>query len=113
MEWKQVSSVIWSWDTEKNSSLEGQLIAVAPVDVGEFGPCNSYQVITEEIGRVSCICGTAFDKMFDHSGISLGDMVKIQYQGKKSLKDGRQVNMFKLYQGTEGGTKENAKKHKG
>lgn len=112
MEWKQVSSIIWSWDTEKNQSLEGQLIAVAPVDVGEFGPCNSYQVITEEIGRVQCICGTAFDKMFDHSGISIGDMVKIEYQGKKALKDGRQVNLFKLFQGTEGEANAQTKKHK-
>ena len=112
MEWKQVSSIIWSWDLEKNNTLEGQLIAVAPVEVGEFGACNSYQVVTEEIGRVQCICGTAFDKMFDHSGISLGDMVRIEYQGKKALKDGRQVNLFKLFQGTEGEAPNGKTKHK-
>ena len=96
-EWREVSSSIFTFDQEKNRILEGVFGGWEPWTEGEFGACNRYFVEGLEGERYSFIGGTAFDKVFETANICVGDDIRVVYNGKKDLGDGRRVNLFQLF----------------
>jgi hypothetical protein len=97
MVWKEVSSIIWQWDTGEHKVLEGQLDDIETFEAGKFGVCMRYFVITPDQGRVSFIGGQAFDRMFERADIQVGDYIRVEYCGKKDIGRGQRINLFKLW----------------
>ena len=71
----------------------GRVVGVGKFVGGKFeAEVNCYRIATDE-GMISCILGTHTDTQLE--GIPILDhVVCIQFQGQKSLDDGRKVNVF-------------------
>jgi len=83
---------IHTW-SEDSALLIGRIIGVGKFIGGKFeAEVNCYRIATEE-GNVSCILGTYTDSQLANVEI-LDRVVCIQFQGQKSLDDGRKVNVF-------------------
>lgn len=83
---------IHTW-SEDSALLIGEVKGVSKFVGGKFeAEVNCYRIKTDD-GTVSCILGTYTDGQL--AGIALvGKIVAIQFQGQKSLDDGRKVNCF-------------------
>jgi len=83
---------IHTW-SEDSATVIGCVIGVGKFVGGKFeAEVNCYRIATSE-GMISCILGTYTDTQLE--GIPLIDrVVCIQFQGQKSLDDGRKVNVF-------------------
>jgi len=83
---------IHTW-TEDSALLIGRIIGIGKFEGGKFeAEVNCYRIMTDE-GTVSCILGTYTDSQLENISL-LDQVVCIQYQGQKSLDDGRKVNVF-------------------
>ncbi len=97
---QQVSYNISSWD-EEGKVLIGRLLKLRKVSSKELGgtfegEVNKYLFDTDE-GLVSCICGATVDKLVDGQEASfIGQIMAIEFQGKRQLSQGREVNVFKV-----------------
>lgn len=83
---------IHTW-AEDSAVVIGCVIGVGKFVGGKFeAEVNCYRIATDE-GMISCILGTYTDTQLE--GIEIIDhVVCIQFQGQKSLDDGRKVNVF-------------------
>lgn len=91
---EEVTRSIQSWHDE-GEFLVGKVIAIAPFTEGTFDTeVNSYLFDTDK-GRISTVLGSATDKQLESLDI-IGKLVHIEYQGKKTIADGKQVNQFKV-----------------
>ena len=92
---QNVVAEIVTWDTEGQEVI-GKVTNIEPFTEGGFeAECNKYTMDTDA-GPVSLVMGTATDKAlgkFDLRGL----LLRIVYQGKKALADGRRVNRFQVY----------------
>lgn len=97
---QQVSYNISSWD-EEGKVLIGRLLKLRKVSSKELGgtfegEVNKYLFDTDE-GLVSCICGATVDKLIDgQESAFIGQIMAIEFQGKRQLSQGREVNVFKV-----------------
>lgn len=97
---QQVSYNISSWD-EEGKVLIGKLLKVRKVSSKEIGgtfdgEVNKYLFATDE-GLVSCICGTSVDRVIDgQEDRFIGQIMAIEFQGKRQLSQGREFNVFRL-----------------
>lgn len=82
----------WSEDT---AHLTGEVLSVKEFKGGTFDAVvNAYTIATDE-GVVSCVLGSATDSQLEGTDL-IGQLVHIEYCGKKELVDGRQVNLFNV-----------------
>lgn len=82
----------WSEDT---AHLTGKVLAIKEFKGGTFDAVVNAYTIAADDGVVSCVLGSATDGQLE--GIDLiGQLVHIEYCGKKELVDGRQVNLFNV-----------------
>ncbi|GAI97003.1 unnamed protein product [marine sediment metagenome] len=97
---RQVSYSITSWE-EEGKVLIGRLLKVKKVsskDIGGTfeGEVNKYLFDTDE-GLVSCICGSAVDRVIDgQEARFLNQIMALEYQGKRQLSQGREFNDFRI-----------------
>ncbi len=97
---QQVSYNISSWE-EEGKVLFGKLLKIRKVSSKELGgtfegEVNKYLFDTDE-GLVSCICGASVDNMIDgQEDRFIGQIMAIEYQGKRQLSQGRECNMFRV-----------------
>lgn len=97
---RQVSFQITQWE-EEGKVLIGKLVKVEKVSSKELGgkfegEVNKYLFDTDE-GRVSCVCGTSVDRIIDaHPKHFVGYTMAIEYQGRRSLSDNREFNLFRV-----------------
>lgn len=97
---RQVSYDIGTWD-EEGKVLIGKLLKVRKVDSKELGgtfegQVNKYLFDTDE-GLVSCVCGTSVDKLIDGNEDNfIGQVIAIEFQGKRQLSQGREFNVFRV-----------------
>jgi len=83
---------IHTW-TEDSAMVIGRVVGVGKFIGGKFeAEVNCYRIATDE-GMISCILGTYTDTQLEGVKI-LDQVVCIQFQGQKSLDDGRKVNVF-------------------
>ena len=83
---------IHTW-TEDSALLIGEVKGVSKFVGGKFeAEVNCYRIKTDD-GTVSCILGTYTDGQLAEVDL-IGKTVCIQFQGQKSLDDGRKVNVF-------------------
>lgn len=83
---------IHTWH-EDSALLVGRVIGIGKFEGGKFeAEVNCYRIATDD-GMVSCILGTYTDSQLAELDL-LDRVVCIQYQGQKSLDDGRKVNVF-------------------
>ncbi len=97
---QQVSYSITSWE-EEGKVLFGKLLKIKRVSSKEIGgtfdgEVNKYLFDTDE-GLVSCICGTAVDRVIDgQEDRFLNQVMAIEFQGKRQLSQGREFNVFRV-----------------
>lgn len=97
---QQVSYGITAWE-EEGKVLFGMLLKIRKVSSKELGgtfegEVNKYLFDTDE-GLVSCICGATVDKLIDgQEDRFIGQVMAIEYQGKRQLSQGRECNMFRV-----------------
>ncbi len=97
---QQVSYSISSWE-EEGKVLIGKLLKVRKVsskDIGGTfeGEVNKYLFDTDE-GLISCICGSAVDRVIDgEPDRFIGQVMAIEFQGKTQLSQGREFNRFRV-----------------
>ena len=90
---KEVSFEIIKWD-KAGETLTGEIQACDDFTGGDFeGICNQWRIATDR-GVVSCVLGSASDKHM--ADCIVGDIVRIQYRGKKEIKGGKKVNLFNI-----------------
>lgn len=83
---------IHTW-TEDSAVLIGKVLGISKFEGGKFeAEVNCYRIQTDD-GTVSCILGTYTDAQLAEVEL-LNHVVCIQFQGQKSLDDGRKVNVF-------------------
>lgn len=92
----QVTTEIFSWkDKQPGDYLLGTLEDMKPFTEGQFETDVTQYIIRTKDGLVSTVLGSATDKQIK-GVVKKGDRVYIEYHGKQSLEDGRQVNKFKV-----------------
>lgn len=97
---QQVSYNISSWD-EEGKVLIGRLLKIRKVSSKELGgtfegEVNKYLFDTDE-GLISCICGATVDKLIDgQEDKFINQVMAIEFQGKRQLSQGREVNVFRV-----------------
>ena len=91
---QEVTKNIQSW-VDEGETVIGKLVSIGPVNEGTFDTeVNSYLIDTDD-GMVTTVLGSATDKQL--AGLEImGKLIYIEYRGKKNLKDGKQVNTFKI-----------------
>ena len=90
----EISRNIQSW-SEEGETLVGKCVSIGPFLDGTFETeVNAYMIDTDD-GLVSTVLGSATDNQIKDLDL-VGRLVYIEYRGKKSLKDGKQVNHFKI-----------------
>lgn len=83
---------IHTW-SEDSAMIIGRVVDISTFVGGKFeAEVNCYRIRTDD-GVVSCILGTYTDGQLAEVGL-LNRVACIQYQGQKSLDDGRKVNVF-------------------
>ena len=91
---KEVTRNIQSWNDE-GETIVGKVVEIAPFNEGTFDTeVNAYLIDTDD-GLISTVLGSATDKQLDELDL-MGKLIYIEYRGKKNLKDGKQVNNFKV-----------------
>ena len=94
---QNVVADIVTWDTEGQEVI-GKVTGIEAFTEGGFdAECNKYTLDTDT-GPVSLVMGTATDKALSKYDLR-GLLLRIVYQGKKALADGRRVNRFQVYVG--------------
>ncbi|MBW8036254.1 MAG: hypothetical protein FVQ79_11645 [Planctomycetes bacterium] len=89
---KRLTKQIQSWD-EEGQVLMGKCTIVEPFTEGQFDTeVNSYTIETDA-GIISTVLGSATDKQLSKID-PVGKNIRIAYRGKKTLKDGRPMNLF-------------------
>ena len=81
--------------TEDGEKLIGVVVDIQPFNEGDFDAEVNQYILDTDDGRVSCILGSATDSQLTGKEIK-GKLVCVTFHGKKTLKDGRQVNRFKV-----------------
>lgn len=90
----QLSHEFYQWE-EEGQVLIGRLIGYEPVESKEFeGTYNLYLLDTDE-GLAGVICGVVIDALVEKKDLT-GQILRIEYQGKKQLEGGRTVNRFRV-----------------
>lgn len=88
------TSRIHTWN-EEAPVLIGKVRAIKPFTGGKFeAEVNAYLIETDQ-GNISTILGSYTDTQLAEVDIS-GKVVRIEYEGKKDLEDGRKVNLFNV-----------------
>lgn len=95
MGFKQVNTRIFSFQ-EEGDEVVGRYLRKETFDKGTLGDCQKYIIDTDQ-GRLSFVCGSAFDTQFVDAEILEGSMIKIIYHGKKDIGGGKKVNLFDLF----------------
>ncbi len=89
---KVMTSQIFTWDEEK-TSLCGKVLSVVPFEHGKFDTeVNMYRIDSDGI-IYTTVLGSATDAQLKDID-PVGQNIYIEYQGKKQLDDGRQINLF-------------------
>lgn len=92
--WEDLTTIIHTWE-EEGQMIEGRLERTEPFTEGKFDTeVLSYVLKTPE-GLLTTVLGSATDKQLVGK-VQEGDMIRITFQGKKELSDGRQVNIFNV-----------------
>ena len=90
---KDLSFDIIRWE-ESGQSVLGEVVGFEDFEAGEYDmQCFQWKIKTDE-GLVSCVLGSVADKRMEN--VVVGDLIYIEYQGKKELPNGRRVNLFKI-----------------
>ena len=90
----QLSHEFYQWD-EEGQVLIGRLLDYEPIESEDFeGTYNRYIFDTDE-GLAGVICGVVIDKLMENKDLR-GEILRIEYQGKKQLEGGRTVNRFRV-----------------
>jgi len=91
---QQLSHEFYQWE-EEGQILIGKLIDYEPVESKDFeGTYNLYLLDTDD-GLCGVICGVLIDKLMEKKDLR-GEVLRIEYQGKKQLDAGRTVNRFRV-----------------
>lgn len=91
---EEVTSSIYKFE-EEGQDLIGKVVAIEEFTEGDFETDVNKYVLETDIGRVSCVLGSATDKQLTGAEL-LGKLICITFRGKASLKDGKQVNRFQI-----------------
>ncbi len=91
---EEVTRSIQSWHDE-GDFLVGKVIAITPFEEGTFDTEVQCYLFDTDGGRISTVLGSATDKQLEEIEI-IGKLVHIEYRGKKTIADGKQVNVFKV-----------------
>ena len=91
---KRVTTEIHSWK-EAGEVVAGKLIRVEPFTKGKFeGEVSAYIIDTGD-SLVSTVIGAHTDEQIIGS-YEPGDFIMIEFQGKKSVADGKRANIFQV-----------------
>jgi len=89
---KTLTRDICTWE-EEGQLLFGKVLSISPFTLGVFDTeVKSYEIETDD-GIVNTVLGSATDKQLEKVD-PVGQKIRIEYKGKKQLKDGKQVNRF-------------------
>jgi len=89
---KTLTSMIWKAEAE-GEVLIGKVLEISPFTEGKFDTeVNMYKIETDE-GIFTTVLGSATDKQLKDID-PVGQMIYIEYRGKKQLEDGRQINNY-------------------
>lgn len=91
---KQVTHEFYNWE-EEGQVLIGKLIGYDQVESKEYDGVYNRYVFDTDSGLVGVICGKLIDAVMDE-GDFIGKVLAIEYQGKRQLEGGRQVNRFRM-----------------
>jgi len=90
----QLSHEFYQWE-EEGQVLIGKLIGYEPVESKEYeGEYNLYIFDTDE-GLAGVIFGVLIDTLMEKKNL-IGQILRIEYQGKKQLDADRTVNRFRV-----------------
>lgn len=85
---------IFQW-TEEGDTLTGMFLGAKRLEDAQYDtPVMRWMFDTDD-GRRSAILGSAADKEILPT-IRPGDLLMIEYQGKKDIGDGKRVNLFRV-----------------
>jgi len=88
------TSRIHTWN-EEAPVLIGKVRAIKPFTGGKFeAEVNAYLIETDQ-GNISTILGSYTDTQLAEIDL-IGKVIRIEYEGKKDLEDGRKVNLFNV-----------------
>ena len=91
---KRVTTEIHSWK-EAGEVVAGKLIRVEPFTKGKFeGEVSAYIIDTGD-SLVTTVIGAHTDEQIKGS-YEPGDFIMIEFQGKKSVADGKRANIFQV-----------------
>ena len=89
---KTLTRLIWTWEHE-GQTLVGKVIEIKPFLEGKFDTeVNCYTIDADGV-LFTTVLGSATDKQLKDVD-PVGNMIYIEYRGKKQLDDGRQINNF-------------------
>ena len=91
---KRVTESIHKWE-EAGEKLAGKLVSVKPFTKGSFDTQPMAYVLDTGDANVSCVLGAHTDEQISGS-YDIGDFLLIEYQGKKSVADGKRANIFQV-----------------
>jgi len=87
-----VKMVQWN---EAGEALIGEFVLHEPFTGGDFDTPVERYFFNADFGRCSCLLGSATDKQLADT-LKPGDLLRIEFQGKKEIGGGRSVNQFKI-----------------
>ncbi len=81
--------------TEEGQMLTGRLLSTRDFSEGDFEQNALCYLLDTDIGRQSCVLGSATDKQIADS-IAVGDVIRIVFHGQIEIEGGRRVNKFEV-----------------
>ena len=88
----QITTNIYKFTTE-GETLVGEVVKIIPFTAGDFDVEVKAYIIDTEIGRISCVVGSATDKQLDNFKL-VGKVIAITFHGQKDLEGGKHVNLY-------------------
>lgn len=74
-----------------------KLLKIEPFTSGSLdAECMRYVGMTADSHVISFILGGATDKQMMEAGVEVGDIIAIEYLGKREISGGRKVNLFDI-----------------
>ena len=91
----ELTSTLIKWD-DIGRAVVGKLLQIEEFRGEKYDAvCNSYLLDTDD-GMVSFLLGSSTDKKIDAENL-INHVIKIRFDGKLDLGDGRKVNQFRIW----------------
>ncbi|GAH82074.1 unnamed protein product [marine sediment metagenome] len=91
---EHLNIIIVGWQKSGQIVL-GRFVKAEPLAESKFGTVVQRYILETDAGLVSCVLGATADKELLPK-LAVGDLLRIHYQGKRELGDGRSVNVFDI-----------------